>query len=203
MRKLALAALVAALGVLSFATMAVADIPDEIGTPKQTGIAPGEWEVKGMYFGARAEAPVWIYNAKDSAAEFEVSYKHPDYVQWDYDFPPVEAQQWVTLGDATPGTVKVMTVPAHKWASVLVVLELPEKKPEGTTIPKRWEFRITVMERSTDMVIEKYEQRWLIEMVPPGFSLTVVIIAIGGALALGAVAGAYLMTRRKIIHRQG
>lgn len=195
MRKIALVSLVAMLVLLVIAPMAAA-APDECGTPRNTGICYGDVKVKNMYLGARAEHPVWIYNAGSLEVTFDVYYVHPDKVQWDSGYPPLEARQWVSVGDEQSGDIEMVLVPAHGWHEVLIALELPKTTPEGVSIPKRWEFRIKVIERQQGMIVEAYEQRWVIEMAPPGFSLTLVIGAATGALIAGALIGAYVMRRR-------
>jgi hypothetical protein len=102
----------------------------------------------------------------------------------------------VAVGDEQPGDIETVAVPAREWVNVPIALELPEEKPKGVKIPSKWEFRIRIMERQTGMIVEAYEQRWIIEMAPPGFSLGLVIGSATGALAIGGAIGAYVMRKR-------
>ena len=94
--------------------------------------------------------------------EYLVAYCYPDNIdpEKDYGYPPLPAQDWVTMNGVPIQTT--VTVPANSQVEVPIELSIPE----NALVPnQKWEFWISAMELNQQgMVQVRYCQRWLVTM---------------------------------------
>lgn len=120
-----------------------------------TWISPGKVEVGNFYPGARAEWDLLVHNGKDSAANFAITYRAPNFTENDYAKPPAEAQEWVIITDATPVLMPKET------KEILIALDMPK----GATAPPKWEFWVSIIETTqTGAIHTELCSRWLVKM---------------------------------------
>lgn len=130
-------------------------LPDDPPVDR-TWVSPGKVNIGNFHPGARAEYPVTIHNGKDTAVNFNVTYRYPDHVATGYEKPPTEAQDWVIIADSTP-----LLLP-KETRDVLIALVMPE---EAEVTDKKWEFWVSVIDMSQKGTVRtELAVRWLVDM---------------------------------------
>jgi len=121
----------------------------------KTWISPAMVQIGNYYPGARAEWSIRVHNGNDTMAEFVVTYRVPDYVKEGYSMPPVEARDWVIIVDPTP------VLAPKETREILVVLVMPK---DAKITSQKWEFWISVMEKTGGQVVTEMASRWCVVM---------------------------------------
>jgi hypothetical protein len=103
--------------------------------------------------GTVCNGAIIIHNGVDKDRTFSLSYAEPTRLKEGFSMPPYGSSFWVTI---TSPQVFVL-------AGDNIVIPIRLDIPEGTTIPKNWEFQILVEEKDNPSNIQiAYKQRWLI-----------------------------------------
>lgn len=122
----------------------------------RTWLSPGIVQISNYYPGAIAEYNVTVHNGNSLPATFVIAYREPSYVAKGYVKAPAEAQNWVIVADGTP------VFSPRETKDILVTLAMP-----GGVIncPTKWEFWISVMEKSqSGMITTEIISRWCVQM---------------------------------------
>lgn len=126
------------------------------------GLAPPSYYVSNIDKGDYSENPLYIYNAHDYEATYEIAYKYPDNIDIEkgYGYPPLPAKDWVTMNGEYLNTQVV--IPANTQVEVSVRLEIPENTLVDVD---KWVFWISVIETGQGMIQYGAAQKWHITMM--------------------------------------
>jgi hypothetical protein len=120
----------------------------------KTWISPAKIQIRNLGPGSSVKQNVRIHNGNETATEFLVYYRTPDYVEASFVTAPADARNWLTIGE------EILSLAPRQTKEIQVVLNLPE----DAQIPERWEFWIAVKENNGSQVVAELASRWLITM---------------------------------------
>jgi hypothetical protein len=124
------------------------------GPVDKTWLSPGKVNISNLKPGSIARQEITIHNGNKIEAEFSVYYRIPDYVEAGFVPAPVEALDWIMIGE------KSFSLEAGQTIKVEVELKLPD----DTQFPEHWELWIGCKENIKSSLTTELCSRWLITM---------------------------------------
>lgn len=121
----------------------------------KTWISPGVVEIGNFESGNEAEWILKIHNGNKIPTAFTVTYRIPGNTSEGFSMPPSSAQIWVTISETTP------LIAAGETKDILVNLKVPSG---ARNIQPKWEFWVSVVEKSDAMIQTELCSRWRITM---------------------------------------
>jgi hypothetical protein len=128
----------------------------KLSTPdnNKTWINPGKIRINNFSSGYHARQKITIHNGSESATTFLAYYRIPDYVENGFAVAPIDAQEWVEIGEESA------VLASGETREIEITLNLPK----GAQTPERWEFWIGVREKKEGSLTTELCSRWLITM---------------------------------------